>query len=215
MDILEPPSEEELEELAARCPDIHLQKGQEFYRQAEHNNGLFLIESGRVQVYKLSIRGKQLTLVLLSAGMVLTGRRMRGLHAQAMESSVVSFVRRADLERLIRNRPEVGLRLMDVLADDLHLMDGLLSDVVHKEVSTRLATLILRLLDKEGVVNREGYKILTRYTHAQLGSMIGARRVAVTNAFKHLRESGIVETTQGCTRVNDTEALKQTAAREK
>jgi hypothetical protein len=30
VDILEPLSEEELEELAARCPDIHLQKGQEF-----------------------------------------------------------------------------------------------------------------------------------------------------------------------------------------
>ena len=87
--------------------------------------------------------------------------------------------------------------------------------MIHKDVSARLASLILRLLDAEGVVSREGYTIPTRYTHVQLGSMIGARRAAVTNAFNHLREAGVVETTQGRIRVNDAEALKQAAAREK
>jgi CRP/FNR family transcriptional regulator len=216
VDILEPLSEEELRELAARCPDIHLQKGEEFYRQAEHNRGLFIIKSGRMQVYKLSLRGRQLTLAMLYTGSVLTGgRRMWGLHLQAMEPSIVCFVRPAVLERLIRRRPEVGLRLIDVLADELHLMDELLYDVIHKDVAARLASLILRLLDREGIVSREGYRIPTRYTHEQLGTMIGARRVAVTNAFNHLRKSGILETTQHRIRVTNKEALERAAAKEK
>jgi CRP/FNR family cyclic AMP-dependent transcriptional regulator len=215
VDILEPLSEEELGELAARCPDMHLQKGEEFYRQAEHNRGLFIIKSGRVQVYKVSLRGRQLTLVMLYTGSVLIGRRMWGLHLQALEPSVVCFVRPAVLERLIRRRPEVGLRLIDVLADELHLMDELLYDVIHKDVAARLASLILRLLDREGIVSREGYRIPTRYTHEQLGTMIGARRVAVTNAFNHLRKSGIVETTQHRIRVTNKEALERAAAKEK
>jgi CRP/FNR family transcriptional regulator len=132
VDILEPLSEVELRELAARCPDIHLQKGEEFYRQAEHNRGLFIIKSGRMQVYKLSLRGRQLTLVMLYTGSVLIGRWMWGLHLQAMEPSIVCFVRRTDLERLIRKRPEVGLRLIDQLADELHLMDELLYDVIQR-----------------------------------------------------------------------------------
>ena len=215
VDILQPLSEEELEELAARWPDIRLEKGEEFYRRREHNSGLFLIKSGRVRVYRLSLSGKQLTLVLLSAGKVITGRRMWNLYAQAMEPSVVTFVRRADLERLIHNTPEVELRLIDVLADDLHLMDDLLFDVVYKDVTARLAGLILRLLDSEGVVDREGYAIPTRYTHVQLGAMIGSRRVAVTNAFNRLREAGAVETSQHRIRVRSTEALGRTATQEK
>ena len=65
VDVLEPLSEQELEELAAQCPDICLEQGEDFYRPREHDGGMFLIKEGRVQVYKLTPMGKQLTLVLL------------------------------------------------------------------------------------------------------------------------------------------------------
>jgi CRP/FNR family cyclic AMP-dependent transcriptional regulator len=214
-DFLEPLSVEEVEELAVRSPDIHLMKGEEFYRQDQHNGGLFFIKSGRVQVYKLSLLGKQLTLVVLSTGMVLTGRRMWNLYAQAMEPSVVAFIRRRDLERLIRKRPEVGLRLIDLLADELHVMDELLSDVIYKDVRARLAGLILRLLSREGVVSSEGYTIPSRYTHAQMGSMIGARRVAVTRAFGRLQDEGAVQLKRHMIYVRDMDELEHAAAREK
>lgn len=109
----------------------------------------------------------------------------------------------------------MGLRLIDLLSDDLRMMDELLYDVVYKEVPARLASLVLRLLGSEGVVNREGYKIPTYYTYAQLGSMIGARRVAVTRALGHLRQAGIVETTQSGISVRDAETLERAAAEEK
>lgn len=105
VEILEPLSEEELQELAVHSPEIHLQRSEDFYRELEHDSGLFLLKSGRVQVYRLSLRGSQLTLVVLSAGSVLAGHRMRGLYAQAMEPSVVCFVRRRDLNLLVGRRP--------------------------------------------------------------------------------------------------------------
>ena len=39
VDILEPLSQWELEELTARCPDIRLEKVEEFYRAEEHDGG--------------------------------------------------------------------------------------------------------------------------------------------------------------------------------
>jgi CRP-like cAMP-binding protein len=214
-DILEPLSAEEKEEIAARSPDIPLTKGEEFYRQDQHNGGLFFIKSGRVQVYRLSHLGKQLTLAVLSSGMVLTGRRMWSLYAQALEPSVVAFIRRQDLEHLVRAKPEVGLRLIDLMADDLRLMDEVLSDVIYKDVPARLAGLILRLLDLEGVVSGKGYTIPRHYTHAQLGNMIGAQRVAVTRAFGRLQDEGSVQLRQRLIYVNDTDGLEHAAAREK
>jgi len=76
-----------------------------------------------VRVYRLSSRGDQLTLIVLSAGTVLSGPRLRGLHAQAVEPSVVAFMKREYLESLIRKTPEVGLRLADLWAERLRLMD--------------------------------------------------------------------------------------------
>jgi CRP/FNR family transcriptional regulator, cyclic AMP receptor protein len=215
VDLLEPLSAEEKEELAARSPDIPLTKGEEFYRQDQHNGGLFFIKSGRVQVYRLSHLGKQLTLAVLSSGMVLTGRRMWNLYAQALEPSVVAFIRRQDLDHLIRAKPEVGLVLIDLLADDLRLMDELLSDVIYKDVPARLASLILRLLAREGVVSGEGYTIPVHYTHAQMGYMIGARRVAVTRAFGQLQDKGALQLRRRMIYVRDTDDLEHAAAREK
>jgi CRP/FNR family transcriptional regulator, cyclic AMP receptor protein len=63
----------------------------------------------------------------------------------------------------------------------------------------------------EGVVTREGYRILTRYTHQQLATMIGANREAVTRAFGKLRSEGGVELRERRIFVTDQEALKRAA----
>ena len=215
VDVLEPLSQNELEELAARCPDIRLKRGEDFYRPGEYDGGLFLIKEGRVRIYKLSPTGKQLTLVLLSAGTALSSRRLQGLHAQALEPSVIAFMKREELERLVRKSPEVGLRLADLLAERLRLMDERMSNVIHKEVPARLASLILELLNSEGVVSGEGYEIAGPYTYEELGTMIGAKRVAVTRAFKRLREAGAVEVERGHIHLRDVDALERIAKEER
>lgn len=211
VDVLEPLSKVELEELAAACPSTHLTKGEDVYHRREHHSGLFLIEEGRVRVYKLSHHGDQLTLALLSAGTVLSGRRLQGLHAEVLEPSTIAFMKRKYLEGLIRKKPEVGLRLADLLAERLRLVDARMSDVIHKEVPARLASLILQLLDEEGVVSSEWYMIPTVYTHQQLGTMIGAKRVAVARAFGKLREAGAVKVEQSRLHIKNLKALEHIA----
>jgi CRP/FNR family transcriptional regulator len=215
VDILEPLSREEVEELDARCPEIRLEKGEEFYRAEEHDGGLFLIKAGRVRVYRVTPRGKELTLAILVGGTALSSRRLQGLHAQAMDHSVLAFMRRENLEYLIGKKPEVGLRLADLLAERLRLMDARMSDVIHKEVPARLAGLILQLLREEGVVGRGGHLIPNSHTHEQLGTMIGAKRVAVSRAFKRLREAGAVEARRGRIHVRDMQTLEQIADAER
>jgi CRP/FNR family transcriptional regulator, cyclic AMP receptor protein len=215
VDVLETLSKEELEELATACPSIRLTKGEDVYHRREHRDGLFLIEEGRVRVYRVSLQGDQLTLALLSAGTVLSGRRLQGLHAEVMEPSTIAFMKREYLEGLIRKKPEVGLRLADLLIERLRLADARMSDVIHKEVTARLASLILQLLDEEGVVNGECYMIPTVYTHQQLGTMIGAKRVAVARAFGKLREAGAVKVKQSRLYVKNLKALKHIASVER
>src|SRR3712207_5547458 len=101
---------------------------------------------------------------------------------------------RADVERLILDKPEVGLQLVHLLSDHLSTYETRMEDIALKEVPARLASLILLLIEREGVKTITGYKIPTRYTHQQLGTMIGANREAVTRAFARLRELSAVQT---------------------
>ena len=220
IDVLESLSEEELEELAARCPDFRLRRGEDFYRPELHDGGLFLILDGRVRVYLTTAAGKQVTLELLGSGTVLWARRLQALqthavHAQAVEPTVLAFMGRDDLDRFILKKPEVGLRMMDLLAERLGSSNERMAEVAHKEVVSRLASQILRLLESEGVVDREGYRLPAAYTHEELGTMIGAGRVAVNRALKELRETGALQTGRGTVRVKDTEILKPIAGKER
>src|SRR5829696_42212 len=206
-------------ELADRCPDLRLRAGQEFYRPGEHDGGLFLIKEGRVRVYLITPTGKEATLELLGGGTVLWARRLEmvdayAVHVRAVEPTVVAFMGRDELDRFILRNPEVGLRMMDLLADRLGSSNERMAEIAHKEVVSRLASQILRLLESEGVVDREGRKLPAAYTHEELGSMIGAGRVAVSRAFKELREEGAVDTGRANVRVRDPVALQRIADRE-
>ena len=212
VDILGLLSDEEMEDLAKRTPDTFLEQDDILYTPKEGTERLFILKKGRVQLYEIEESGDEITLSLIEDGdvfgeMALTGQSLSGLYVRALAPSTVVSMRREDVEHLIMNKPEVGLRLVRDLAQRLHASDALTDDV-GKGVPVRLATLILTLVDSEGVRSSESYRILTHYTHEQLASMIGCKRVAVTRAFRKLEEDGAVELKDRRIVVKDIDALK-------
>jgi CRP/FNR family transcriptional regulator, cyclic AMP receptor protein len=219
-------SEEELEDLAKRTPDTFLEQDDILYVPTEGTERLFVLKKGRVQLYEIDQSGEEITLSVIEDGnvfgeMALTGQSLSGIYVRAISPSTVVSLRREHLEDLIMKKPEVGLRLVRELAERLHASERRYADVVGKDVPARLATLILTLVDTEGVilslvdseraVSTQSYRIPTRYTHEQLASMIGCKRVAVTRAFRKLEEGGAVELKKRHIVVQDLDALKDLA----
>ena len=214
VDVLEPVSPEELDELARRAPDTYLDEGEILYTPQEAGEKLFILKKGRVQVYEMSPEGSEITLYVVECGavfgeMILTGQSFRGVYVRALAPSYVCSLGLRDFEGLILRNPQVGLRLVRVLAGRLRKSELRMADLVQKEVPARLATLILTLMDNDGLVSGESYRIATRYTHEQLGTMIGAKRVAVSRAFSHLKEVGAVEFKNRYIHIINMEALRE------
>lgn len=214
---MEPLSQGELDELAGRLPDTELEAGEFLYRPRDRGEQLFVLKEGRVRLYRTDMKGREFTLEVLHKGtvfgeMALGPRQLRTVYAQAAEPSLVASIKREELEELIRTNPEVGVRLVRLLSRRLRLAHNRLADFAGKEVPARLASLILYLVEGEGVAAGEDcYEIPTRYTHERLGTMIGAGRVAVSRAFASLREVGAVERKKRLIRVLDIEALEHAA----
>jgi CRP/FNR family transcriptional regulator, cyclic AMP receptor protein len=213
VDILDPLSPEEMEDLARRTPDTFLEQGDVLYSPQDGTQRLFILKKGRVQVYEVDRGGGEITLSVVEGGSVfgemsLTGQSLEGLYLRALIPSTVVSLKREEFEALIMKKPEVGLRLVRELAQRLHASESRYADMVGKDVPARLATLILTLVDSEGLVTNESYRIPTRYTHEQLASMIGCKRVAVTRAFRKLKEIGAVELKERHILVKDTRVLE-------
>jgi CRP/FNR family transcriptional regulator, cyclic AMP receptor protein len=216
VDILEPLSREEMKELSLRVPDTHVQRGRIFYTPKERSEALFMLKKGRVRIYRVGPDGRELTLSVVGPGTVfgemsLTAQRLENAYAEAMEPSVICAMKRHDLERLVMEKPQVGLKVMSVLSERLSRTEDRMEDIALKEVPARLAGFILQLIESEGVVTREGYKVPTHYTHRQLATMIGSKRETVTKAFTLLQQAGTVELKRRRIHVKDLEALKRAA----
>jgi CRP/FNR family cyclic AMP-dependent transcriptional regulator len=217
VDVFEPLSREELEKLAHLASDTTYRQGEDLRTPQEGSGKLYVLKEGRVQLYVALPNGAEVTLSVVEAGsifgeMALTDDRLgEEVSARALVSALVCTLKTEDVQQLIESNPKVGLAMVRMLSERLREAEARLAELAHKEVPARLANLILKLSATEGIMTREGIRIDTPYTHKQLGTMIGAKREAVTRAMTGLREEGAVEVVGRRIRVRDHEALEREA----
>ena len=197
VDVLEPLSAEQLNHVFERTVEHSFRKGESVYLPGDASEVVFLLLAGRVRLYGM-VREQEITFDIIRAGDLFgeasLTERTQNEHAQALEPSRVGFLELNTFWHLVRDNPEFNARVIRVLSERSRATRGRMTDIALKKVSARLAALILDLVQDEGVVTREGhYLVPAHYTHEQLGSMIGVKRVAVTRAFGALQDNGCVQ----------------------
>lgn len=203
VEVLDPLGEEEIERLKERLPTLAVKKNDLLFTPANRANFSFFVLDGAFRIYKQR-EGWELTLQILHEGDMFSngvfGEDPSGAedelrfatHAQAMKDSRVAMIRHEYFGWLISEHPEVGARALGILGRRLALYGQRMLELATRDTPERLASLILELIETEGVVCSEGfYKIPIRYTHEELASMVGCRRVALTRAFGTLKDYSV------------------------
>jgi CRP-like cAMP-binding protein len=217
VDLFDSLSEEEIRLLVRQNSDVRLGEGETFYAPWERDGKLFILKKGRMRLYRTE-GAREFTLELVEAGtvfgeMAFTPHRLRESYARAIEPCVIFVMERAKVERLIEEKPQVGIKMISLLSERLHFYETRMEDITLKEVPARLASLILFLVESEGVQRPGEIGIPTRYTHEHIGTMIGANREAVTRAFGRLQDEGVIQIRRRLIYVDDVEALERAAGR--
>jgi CRP/FNR family transcriptional regulator, cyclic AMP receptor protein len=219
VDVFESLVRQELVELAHRARDAHLEPGEVLGKPLqEGNDELWVLKEGRVQLFVEIPNGGggEVTLSVVEGGSVfgelaLGGLRSGAVYARALVPSLVCSLKTQDVQHLIKSNPQVGIAMVRLLSERLREAEVRLAELAHQQVPARLANLILRLSTSEGIMGQEGIRIPTPYTHRQLGTMIVAKREAVTRALIKLREEGAIEVVGRRIYIKDREALEQAA----
>jgi CRP/FNR family transcriptional regulator len=218
VDVLESLTPLEIERLAHITPERSFESGETVYVQGATAGPLYLLLTGRIRLYATAA-GQELTFDVLQAGTLFGESSLTGSphpeHAQALEPARVGLLGLNAFWQLVRDNPEVNARVVKLVVNRSCATRSRMMDLGLKGVTARLASLILDLIHREGVVTREGhYKLLPRYTQEQLATMIGAKRVAVTRAFGKLQDAGCVRLLRRRIHIIDLSALNQLAAGE-
>lgn len=181
-------------------------KGQILYSQEDRAEVLFLLKRGRVQLYRLTPAGKRLELAVIEPGaffgeMPLVGESLRHTFAEAAADSLICVMSRSDIERLMRERSAVALRMIEVLSRRLALCEARLEEMAYRSVPARIAAVLLRLGQ-----GRSGEVV--QITHQELGDMIGALRESVTKVLDEFQRAKLVDLSRGRIIVRDVAELQ-------
>jgi CRP-like cAMP-binding protein len=192
-----------------------LTPSQTLYGPGHVGQTLYLLLVGRMRLYK-AVGGYQQTIEVLLPGMSFGDHAFTGLpsraYAQALEPSWIALMSLNTFRELAESNLEVSLKMAELLSHRVRLYESRMADIALKEVPARLASLLLHLCEREGIIISEGlYQIPTRYTHQELSEMIGARRVAVTKAFGVLTTAQAIEVRQRIIYIKDLKALSRAA----
>lgn len=180
----------ELSDLFREVRHRQVPRGTTFRAPADVEEIIYFLKQGRVRLYRGTSSGKRVILMDLRppavfGSMALIGQEMDAEFAETAEDSLICVVGRPALERLLHRRPDVALRLLDLLGRRLYEVERRVEEMAALTAEQRLATLLLRLADA-----RMGR--VTGFTQDELAEMSGAVRQTVARTLSRWRRAGVV-----------------------
>jgi CRP-like cAMP-binding protein len=182
--------------------------GHVFFRTGEAGQLLFLLEKGTVQTFRASGKHKLIIAELkppaIFGEMAFVGQCMYHCSAQTTESSTIRIIGRAELESLLRRRPIVTRRLLELVSARFVRVLLDLEATSFRHLLPRIASVILERADGDCVED---------LTHKEIAGQLRVYRESVTTALGELRKAGIIAVDRKRIRVLDRVRLER-ASRE-
>lgn len=174
---------------------------------------IYFIEKGRVRVTRLSPEGKTVILALLGPGELIGEAAWElGEHdsyAETLEESRIYQISREAFQNYIRENPEFGLRLIEILGVRLKQAQARIEDLVFRQVPSRVARLLLTLAESHGRVTPSGIRVEFPLTHQEIADMVGSSRVTVTQILNKFRSSQWIDIESKRVTIHNIDALEE------
>lgn len=177
------------------------------------SESIYFIESGRVRLTRLSPDGRTVILALLGPGDMIGEAVWEGgehdCYGETLDDTLIYQLSRQAFENLIRENPEFGLRLIQVIGFRLKQAQARIEDLVFRQVPSRVARLLVSLAEHHGKVTPNGIRVEFPLTHQEIADMVGSSRVTVTQVLNRFRSSNWIAIESKRVTIHDIDALDE------
>lgn len=188
--------------LAERCVTRAVGAGHVLFATGDECRGLYIVETGRVRIYRTSPEGKEQVLQVEGPGRTVAelplfdGGRYPA-SAVTLEESRLVFLPRAEFERLYRTQADVAQAVIRALGRRLRHLVQVTETLAFRDVAARLALLLAGYADRVGVPTDAGVELTLDRTQEELSLEIGTARESVSRAHRQLKRLGLIESLDG------------------
>jgi len=168
-------------------------KGETLFVADVPAHGFFAPIEGRVKIYRTSPSGKEQILHVFGPGEafgevpVFEGGTFPA-HGQAIEDCEALFFPRKDFEKMIKDDPDLAMKMMAMLSQKLRILVNKIDDLSLKEAPSRVASYLLLLRSSQ---DSDTFKL--DLPKGQIAFYLGTIQETLSRIFKRFTEEGIID----------------------
>jgi len=198
-------NDDELGELANLAIERSFVPNEFIFWDGDTPEWFYIVAEGKVKVLKYSSSGREFIIAFFSPGemfgeVAVFENKPYPASAQAIAETKVVGVKREDLLSFLTNRPQVALRIINILGGRLRDAQGRLRDLAGERVEQRLASVLLMLSAKLGLT--------LPFTRQEIADMAGTTTETAIRVMSHLKDRGIIRSVRGKVIILNEEKLR-------
>jgi len=187
-------NDDELGELANLTIERSFVPNEFIFWDGDTPEWFYIVAKGKVKVVKHSSLGREFIIAFFGPGemfgeVAVFENKPYPASAQAVAETKVVGIKREDLLSFLANRPQVALRIINVLGGRLRDAQGRLRDLAGERVEQRLASVLLMLSSKLGLT--------LPFTRQEIADMTGTTTETAIRVMSHLKDRGIIRSVRG------------------
>ena len=183
------------EALQAASRTRRFRRGDIVFAEGESGDALYVVVEGKVKIFRTSPDGRENMLAVLGPGEMFgelslfdPGPRTATV-ATITDCALASLAHEA-LRPWLAGRPELGVQLLQALAQRLRRTNEAMADLVFSDVPGRVAKTLLDLGDRFGTPGPDGVRVTHDLTQEELAQLVGASRETVNKALSEFASRG-------------------------
>jgi CRP-like cAMP-binding protein len=210
-------SVQDVEELLPDLRRRSFDRGQTIWIEGDRADELAIVVDGQLKAHRVSVDGREVILGVYQAVGV-TGevglfhpRGTRWLSLSAMTASTCLMIRRAPLVTFMSRHPAAMQRMLEQLSIAAVQAAYLFSGVAFGKIGSRVAGLLVSLVDEHGEETPDGIRLRLRMSQGEVAAHVAATRENVNRALATLVGAGVVSQRDGHFYIHDRAALQRAA----
>jgi CRP/FNR family transcriptional regulator len=205
---------EDLAQVAEVAVPRRFRSGEIVFREGDSSDTCYVIRSGHARAVREHSDGRSITIAHFGPGdifgeLAMLDDERRSATIETLEPTEVVGILGPDMRRLLREHPEIAVKLIGALGRRLRETNERLARQSFQTVQSRVAQVLSQLVQTaraEGVLDGD---VMIVSTQAELAQLAGSSRESASRFLAVLERAGIITQGRGRLTVHDPAALER------
>lgn len=206
-------SEDDLAAIAEVSVSRRFDAGEVVFREGDGGDTCYVVRSGLARAVRQHSDGRSITLAHFGVGdifgeLAMFDEEPRSATVDVIEELEVVAIPGRDMQRLMREYPEIAVKLNAALAQRLRATNERLARQSFQTVQSRVAAVLAQMVASARSGSQSDGDVVIALTQADLAKLAGSSRESASRFLATLERSGVITQGRGRLTVHDPGALE-------